>query len=199
MYAPVQKVGKSGLELRRLPEPRLYTGRPSTPTSTDSESIPPNPKNPVLRNRVDSRVDPDSPPKSRVVNEHASSKLNHDASLVVSYLGLQTPGLPKNGGCLLLPVLYINPACPVRYGLRFALLCRGHMPHTSAYTRVYESVCPVGVRVPGGVWRHVQRGDNSPITCPGVSTPPTKPSWVRRTPRLAQRAIAGGASLHVFA
>ena len=38
-----------------------YTGRPSTPTSTDSESTPPNPKNPV-RNRVDSRVDPDSPP-----------------------------------------------------------------------------------------------------------------------------------------
>ena len=44
--------------------------------------------------------------------------------------------------------------------------------------------------------------------CKGVITPrshvhgfhpPAKPSWVRRTPRLAQRAIAGGASLHVFA
>ena len=39
-----------------------------------------------------------------------------------SVLGLQTPGLPKNGGCLLLPVLYINPACP-RYVTAHALLC----------------------------------------------------------------------------
>jgi hypothetical protein len=43
-----------------------YTGRPSTATSTDSESTPKNPQNPV-RNRTDFRPDPDFPPaESRV-------------------------------------------------------------------------------------------------------------------------------------
>ena len=58
--------------------------------------------------------------------------------------------------------------------------------HASAYTRVYESVCPVGVRVPGGVWRHVQRGDNSPITCPRV--PPPRETVVGKTHAAARPA-----------
>ena len=131
-------------------------------------------KNPV-RNRVDSRVDPDSPPKSRVVNEHASSKLNHDASLVVSYLGLQTPGLPKNGGCLLLPVLYINPACP-RYVTAHALLCCVGVTclilrPIPEYMKVYAPWACVCLAEFGDMCKGVM-SDNSPSHVRGFPPPP---------------------------
>ena len=64
-HTPVQPTSKSGLELRALPQPPL-TQVDLRPTSTDSESTPKIPQNPV-RIWVDFRVDPDFPPaQSRV-------------------------------------------------------------------------------------------------------------------------------------
>ena len=65
------------------PPPPSWRG-PRAPR-TGAPLPPQNPKNPV-RNRVDFRADPDSPPQlASFVNERASSKRNHDASLPVSY------------------------------------------------------------------------------------------------------------------